>query len=380
MILTGRDADRAERGRRRDRRRHRGHRARPGRARTSWPRPLAGIGPVDHLVLAGDRPRPEHRRRATTSRRRRTWCTMKLVGYTEVVHTLLDRHARRRRRSCCSAGRPRSGPTRARPPSRRSTAASSGLVHALAVELAPSGSTRSTPGSSATARSGPARTPRPTAVRDRTPTGRLRHHGRHRRRRRLPAAQPVGQRRRPVRRRRVAAAVNVAVVGTGRMGAAMVGPAPRRRARPGGRAQPHRGQGASRSPTRTGARSPRQPREAVAERRRRGRVARRRRGGARGVRAATDGIIAGLRAGRGRLRHQHRRPGHRARARRRGRRARRDAARHPGLRQRLGRRGGRAHRHGRRATRTPSTGPGRCSTSMATRVVHLGRGRRRRRR
>ena len=61
----------------------------------------------------------------TTSTRRIRLVTLKLVGYTAVVQRAARPARPTTRRSCCSAGWPRSGRTRARRRSRRSTAASS---------------------------------------------------------------------------------------------------------------------------------------------------------------------------------------------------------------------------------------------------------------
>ena len=236
--------------------------------------------------------------------------TLKLVGYTEIVHTLLPTGCRPTARSCCSAGWPRTGPTRARRPSRPSTAASAAWCTRWRCELAPDPGQRAAPGH---------RRRQPVLVRQGRGHGRgagphahrsQRRDGRHRRRGGLPDPEPVRQRDRPVRRRRVAAAMNVAVIGTGRMGAAMVG-------RFRGAGFPVVVHNRTRSKARAGRRRARllgrgQTPGGGRRRRRGGRVAGRRRRGARGVRRCGrgPGRAAGRRGG---LRDQHRRPGHRAR-------------------------------------------------------------------
>ncbi len=77
-----------------------------------------------HASCSRDRPDAQHGRRLR-HRHGDPARDPQAVGYTEVVHTLLDRLTRTPR-SCCSAGWPRSGPIPGPPPSRRSTAASSG--------------------------------------------------------------------------------------------------------------------------------------------------------------------------------------------------------------------------------------------------------------
>ncbi len=75
-----------------------------------------------------------------------------------------------------------------------------------------------------------------------------------------------------------------------------------------------------------------------------------------------DGLLAGLRDGHGRLRHQHRRPRDDPRLAPVVAERRRHAARHPGVGQRPAGRARRADRDGRRRRGRRSTGPGRCST------------------
>ena len=100
--------------------------------------------------------------------------TLKLVGYTEVVHVLAPRLAAGRRRSCCSAGSPRSGRTRARRRSRPSTARSARWSARSRCELAPVRVNAIHPG---VVGDSPAWSGKPAAVLDalvsRTPCGRL---------------------------------------------------------------------------------------------------------------------------------------------------------------------------------------------------------------
>ena len=333
VVLTGRDAERAA-----DRSLAevggdvRGIAAGPGRAgddrRPRWP------------TSAGSTTSCYRRDRARRNTVRdydigRATClvTMKLVGYTEVVHALLAAAvARRVDRAVRWAGQ---GPARtpARPRSRRSTAASRAGPHAGGRARRRSGSTPSTRASSATARTGR------QAGGDRGGRGPdadrpQRHHGRHRRRGRLPAPQPLGQRHRPVRRRRLAAARerSGASSATGRMGAAM-GAA---MAAPGttraDAVQPHPSRAQAVAARHRRARSP--PQRARPRRRRR--RARRRWPTTRGraTYRGDDGLVAGLAAGRSSATRAPstpttvRGPGGRGRASAGG------PARHPGLRQR----------------------------------------------
>ena len=83
---------------------------------------LSGVGAVDNLVLAAierdnNRAREYHIASATRL------VTLKLIGYTEVVHALVLRGSATRARWSSSGASPRTGPTRARRPSRRSTEA-----------------------------------------------------------------------------------------------------------------------------------------------------------------------------------------------------------------------------------------------------------------
>jgi short-subunit dehydrogenase len=75
---------------------------------------LADVGPVDHLVLSAIA-RDQNKATDYNIDGALYLVTLKLVGYTEVVHALCG-CCRRRGRSCSSAGRPRSGRTRDRPP------------------------------------------------------------------------------------------------------------------------------------------------------------------------------------------------------------------------------------------------------------------------
>ena len=84
--------------------------------------------------------------------------TLKLVGYTEVVHVLLDRLTRRQRRSSLFGGMAKDRPYPGSTTVSTVNGGIVGLVRTLVEELAPiGGSTRSTRASSATARTGRAR-------------------------------------------------------------------------------------------------------------------------------------------------------------------------------------------------------------------------------
>ncbi|MER6179902.1 SDR family oxidoreductase [Streptomyces sp. NPDC001652] len=133
VVLTGRDAHRADTAAKET-----------GALRgialdLSRPREIAaalgGVGPVDHLVLAGVA-RDDNRVSAYDIEAALNLVTLKLVGYTEVVHTLRDRlHDD-------SAIVVFGGQAKERPYPGATTVATvnagvRGLVHALAVELAP---------------------------------------------------------------------------------------------------------------------------------------------------------------------------------------------------------------------------------------------------
>ena len=93
VTLTGRDADRAAAVAKRDRRRHDRHRVRPGRAARDRRAPWPGLDVVDNLVLASiDRAVDTTVSDFDIDLALRL-VTLKLVGYTEVVHTLRSRLA-----------------------------------------------------------------------------------------------------------------------------------------------------------------------------------------------------------------------------------------------------------------------------------------------
>ena len=256
VVLTGRDAERGRRGRApRSAAMSRGIAARPGASRTTIAGALADVGRARPPRDRGDRPRRQHRRATTTSTRPRYLVTLKLVGYTEVVHTLLPRLSDDA--SIVLFG----GLARDRPYPGSTTVSTvnggvGGLVHTLAAELAPDPGQRAAPGH---------RRRQPVLVgqgrrrsrrsRPRTPTRPQRRDGRHRRRRRLPAAQPLGQRHRARHRRRAGwLTMRVAVVGH-RAGWARRWRAGSRRSRPrADRLQPHRPQRRSRGRRRARAR------------------------------------------------------------------------------------------------------------------------------
>ncbi len=117
VFLSGRDQGRRGCGRRRDRQGRERARHRPDQAARH--RRCAQAG-------RDGRHATRHRARSSaTSNTARDYnidraiklATLKLVGYTEVIHALAGRPGARTPRSCCSAGSPRSGPIRARPPS-----------------------------------------------------------------------------------------------------------------------------------------------------------------------------------------------------------------------------------------------------------------------
>jgi NAD(P)-dependent dehydrogenase (short-subunit alcohol dehydrogenase family) len=108
---------------------------------------LASVGPVAYLVIAAIS-RDDNKVRDYDIGKALELVTLKLVGYTEVVHSLLDRMTDE------SAIVLFGGHTRARPPSRRSTAGWWPSPARWPPSWRPSGSTPSTPASWATARTG----------------------------------------------------------------------------------------------------------------------------------------------------------------------------------------------------------------------------------
>ena len=155
---------------------------------------------------------------------------LKLVGYTEVVHTLLPR-MNDDSSVVLFGGRAKDRPYPGSITVSTVNGGVVGLVNALALEMAPIRVNALHPG---IVGDSPFWSGKPEGVLDgyvsRTPTRRLASMAGHRRRRRLPAGEPRRQRHQPVRRRRLAGHVNapsdglrVAVVGTGRMGGAMAG-------------------------------------------------------------------------------------------------------------------------------------------------------------
>ncbi len=159
---------------------------------------LADVGRVDHVVS----PRSTRHQHSRGLRHRRGDRLSPQAGRLHRGGPRAAAPAGRRRLSCCSAGGPRTGPTRARPPSPRSTAASPAWCTPSLSSWRRAGSTPCTPASSPTARSGRARRRRPT-VREHTPTGRNVDDGRRRRRGRLPAPEPLRSTASTFRRRRV---------------------------------------------------------------------------------------------------------------------------------------------------------------------------------
>ena len=137
VVLTGRDAG-ASRGSAAVAARagvRRPDHVRPGGARVDRAGPgRRRAGPRDLVLVAIDR--DQNSVRDYDIDRALRLVTLKLVGYTEVVHALLDRLTTTPRSSCSAAWR-RSGRIPARRRSRRSTAASSGLTRTLVEELRP---------------------------------------------------------------------------------------------------------------------------------------------------------------------------------------------------------------------------------------------------
>ena len=166
---------------------------------------LSGVGAVSRLVLSSIA-RDHNPIRDYTIADAVYVATMKLVGYTTTVHTLIDRLADDSS-VVLFGGRAKDRPY---PGSTTVTAVNGGmnsLIRTLAVELAPvrfnaihPGDRRRQPvlGEQAARRSPPTNA-------DRSP----RHDGRRRGRNRLPAGEPRGQRRQPRRRRRLDAALTL---------------------------------------------------------------------------------------------------------------------------------------------------------------------------
>ena len=88
VVVTGRDAARASQVASSTRRRRQWRRARPGRAGEASAPPSPASAGWTHLVLGGDRTRRQHSGRMTSTRPCGS-ATLKLIGYTEVVHALL---------------------------------------------------------------------------------------------------------------------------------------------------------------------------------------------------------------------------------------------------------------------------------------------------
>ena len=200
-VITGRDAAQAASRRRRDRR----HGARASASTSPSPRRSATPSPRSARCATSRSWRSSAtttRSATSTSTGRSVLVTLKLVGYAEVVHALLDR-LRPTARSSCSAARPRTGRIPARRRSRPSTAGSPGWRARSPGSWRRSGSTSCTRGSSATARTGTASRPRSSRVTCRRPYQAAGDDGRHRRRDAVPAREPVGRRDRPRGRQRL---------------------------------------------------------------------------------------------------------------------------------------------------------------------------------
>ena len=313
----GREVARRSRGARRRGGAHRPRR-RPGRRRSRRPSAasargialdladphgiaaaLADVGSVDHLVLAA------------IERDENTAADYDIDRATQARHAQAGRLHRGRARAAAADAADGSivlfgGLAKDRPYPGSTTVSTVnggvvGMVHTLAVELAPIRVNAIHPG---IVGDSPfwAGKPLLDGYVSRTPTGRLATMARHRRRGRVPAGQPRRQRRQPGRRRRVAAHVTAAD-GCGSRSSAPAGWAPRWSAgcaRPatGDRLQPHRATGPRRVAARArGVTVAGTAREAAAaadvvlvsladDAAVRG-----------GLRAATDGIVAGLRPG-----------------------------------------------------------------------------------
>ena len=276
---------------------------------------LAGLGPVDHVVLTAI-DRDANSVRTYDIEAALHLVTLKLVGYTEVVHTLGDRLTGAGS-ILLFGGMARTGPYPGSTTVSSINAAVVGMARNLSVELAPTRVNSIHPG---IVGDSPFWTGKPLdGDRSEHPYRAAGHHGRGGQRVGVPVGERCCQRSGPGGGRRLALSTPVAVVGTGRMGAAMAG----RHASAAGhpvtvynrtpeRAQRHRRHG--------GVHRPRGRRRGRGRRR----VPRRRRRRARRLpRPGRHRRRAGDR--RGRLRHQHDRAGHRAGPRRR----RADAAVHP---------------------------------------------------
>ena len=182
---------------------------------------LADVGAVDHLVLAAIA-RDTNTLDDYDIASARNLVTMKLLGNTAVVSAMRERLAEDGS-IVLFGGRAKDRPYPGGMTVGTVNAGISGMVIALALQLCTSPGERD-PSGHCCRRSilvGAARVHRagPTGDADRA----QRDDGGHRRRGRLPDPQPVGQRHRPVHRRRLAAAMRVALIGAGRMGSAMGG-------------------------------------------------------------------------------------------------------------------------------------------------------------
>ena len=181
---------------------------------------LAGVGPVDHVVLAAI-DRDANTVAAYSIAEALHLVTLKLVGYTEVVHALTDRLTGMG--SILLFG----GMARVRPyPGSTTVSAINagviGMVRTLSVELAPIRVNSIHPGIVGDSPFWEGK--KLDAVVANTLTGRLTTMAEVVGACGLPAGERQRQRRGPDPRRRLAmTAQSVAVVGTGRMGAAMAG-------------------------------------------------------------------------------------------------------------------------------------------------------------
>ena len=268
---------------------------------------------------------------------------LKLVGYTEVIHALLPR-MNPESSVVLFGGRAKDRPYPGSITVSTVNGGVVGLVNALALEMAPIRVNALHPG---IVGDSPFWSGKPEGVLDGLRLAGRRPGGWRRMADivdggRLPAREPRRQRHQPVRRRRVAGhmtdPLRVAVVGTGRMGAAMAGrvaaaghaltrlePDPRHR---GGGGRPARRTSRSSSTAREAAAAADVVIVSLADD-----------AAVRATYRGDDGLVAGLAPGDGGRGHQHGRPGDDPRPRGRGPCDRRGAGRHPGLRQRLERRG-----------------------------------------
>ena len=183
---------------------------------------LADVGAVDHLVLAAiarDTNTLDNYDIASA----RNLVTMKLLGYTAVVSAMRDRLAEDGS-IVLFGGRAKDRPYPGGMTVGTVNAGISGMMHGLwPCSCAPRRVNAIHPGivadSSILVGEAGVHRKGPSGDADRP----KRDDGGHRRRGRLPDSQPVGQRPRPVHRRRLAAAMRVALIGAGRMGSAMGG-------------------------------------------------------------------------------------------------------------------------------------------------------------